>query len=79
MQCVILAGGRGERLKPLTDSVPKPMLPLSGKPVLWHQIDLLKRHGITDIVICGHYLFGSIKDYFKDGSGLGIKIEYVFE
>src|SRR3989338_6527928 len=79
MQAVILVGGRGERLRPLTDSIPKPMLPVDGKPVLWHQIMLLKKHGIHDIIICGHYLLSKIRDYFGSGKELGVSIEYVDE
>lgn len=79
MQAIILAGGRGERLRPLTDTLPKPMLPVGGKPVLWHQIMLLKKHGIADIVICGNYLFDSIRDYFGDGSAFGVGIRYIRE
>ncbi|MBI2578434.1 MAG: nucleotidyltransferase family protein [Candidatus Aenigmarchaeota archaeon] len=79
MQCVILAGGRGERLRPLTDSLPKPMLPFGGKPLLEYHLSLLKRHGITDVVICGHYLFDSIKNHFGNGGAFGVKISYVHE
>lgn len=79
MQCVILAGGRGERLRPLTDTLPKPMLPFGGKPLLEYHLSLLKRHGVTDVVICGHHLFDSIKNRFGSGSEFGVKISYVYE
>jgi D,D-heptose 1,7-bisphosphate phosphatase len=79
MKTVILAGGMGERLRPLTDIVPKPMLEIGGKPILEHQIRLLKKYGITDIVICGYYLFDKIKDYFSDGSEFGVNITYSYE
>ncbi len=79
ISAVIIVGGRGERMRPLTDSLPKPMLPLKGKPLLEHQISLLKRHGITDIVLCGHYLFDKIKGHFGDGKGFGVRITYVDE
>ena len=78
-KALILAGGRGERMRPLTDKMPKPMLPITGKPVLQHQIELLKKHGITKIVIAGYYLFGIIKDYFGSGEKLGVEIEYCEE
>ena len=52
MQAVILAGGRGVRLKPLTDTVPKPMIEVNGKPFLQWQIEMLKEQGVEDIVIC---------------------------
>ena len=76
ISAVILAGGMGERLRPLTDKVPKPMLPIKGRPLLEHQISLLKRHGIRDVVICGHYLFRKIKE-FGDGRKFGVRITYV--
>ncbi len=77
MKTLILAGGRGERLKPLTDTLPKPMVPLSGKPLIEHLIELSRKHGIKNIVISGHYLFSKLIDYFGDGSNFGVKIEYV--
>lgn len=76
---VILAGGRGDRLRPLTDVLPKPLLPISGRPVLEHQIELLKKHGIKYVAICGHYLFNKIRDYFGDGSQYGVNISYLEE
>ncbi len=79
LKAVILVGGRGERLKPLTDTSPKPMVPVKGKPVLQYQIELLKQHGVRNIVLCGHYLFEKIKDYFGNGEKFGVNIEYVDE
>ncbi|GEM_PF-125651 len=76
-QAVILVGGRGERLRPLTDTIPKPMLPIAGKPALEWQVGLLKKHGIAKIIMCGHYLLNKIEDYFGDGSRFGVEIEYV--
>lgn len=73
---VILAGGLGERMGPLTDKAPKPMLPLKGRPLLEHQISLLKRHGITEILVAGHYLFEKIKGHFGNGSRFGVHITY---
>jgi mannose-1-phosphate guanylyltransferase len=77
MKAVILAGGLGTRLRPLTFFLPKPMLPLGDKPVLEHLILWLKRHGITDIILSVEYLRRVIEDYFKDGNELGVKITYV--
>lgn len=77
MKAVILAGGLGTRLRPLTFFLPKPMLPLGDKPILEHLILWLKKHGITDIVLSVEYLRKVIEDYFKDGSDLGVKITYV--
>jgi transketolase len=79
IKCIILAGGRGERLRPLTDKVPKPMLLVDGKPILEWQIKLLRETGIRDIIICGHYLFDEIKKYFKDGGNFGVHIDYCYE
>jgi len=76
VKALILAGGRGERMRPLTDKLPKPMLSIAGKPILEHQINLLKKHGIDKIVIAGHYLFGIIKKYFGSGEKFGVEIEY---
>ena len=76
---VILAGGLGKRMRPLTHSLPKPMLPVAGKPVIEWQVELLKRHGITDIVICGYYLIDKIKNHLGDGSRYGVRIRYSVE
>ncbi|HLC67701.1 MAG TPA: HAD-IIIA family hydrolase [archaeon] len=72
---VILAGGRGERLRPLTDTMPKPMIKIAGKPVLQHQIEILRDADITDIVVCGSYLIDNIKEYFGS-EWEGVHIEY---
>ncbi|MEM7824387.1 MAG: HAD-IIIA family hydrolase [Candidatus Aenigmatarchaeota archaeon] len=79
IKAVIIAGGRGERLRPLTDTLPKPMLPIGGKPILEHQIELLKKYGVKDIIICGYYLFDKIKKYFSDGKKFGVNIIYCEE
>ncbi|QOR65531.1 nucleotidyltransferase family protein [Cytobacillus suaedae] len=79
MKGVIIAGGRGNRLRPLTNSLPKPMVPLLNKPVMEYSIDLLKQHGITSIAVTTHYLSKSIKDYFGDGSKFGVSLSYFHE
>ncbi|MGE5351528.1 MAG: nucleotidyltransferase family protein [Ignavibacteriales bacterium] len=79
LHAVIMAGGRGERLRPLTDNVPKPMLPLGDKPIIEHNIDRLISYGIEKITISVRYLANQIMDYFGDGSEKGIKIDYVQE
>ncbi|MBA2388855.1 MAG: NTP transferase domain-containing protein [Geodermatophilaceae bacterium] len=79
MKAVVMAGGEGSRLRPLTLGRPKPMIPLVNKPMLSHILDLLKRHGITDIVITLQYLADRIKEYYGDGSTLGLNIEYSVE
>lgn len=77
VKTVILVGGRGERLRPLTDTLPKPMLSIKGKPLLQYLVGINKVSGITNIIMSGHYLFDKIKEYFEDGSKFGVKIEYV--
>lgn len=76
---VIMAGGRGQRLMPLTEHTPKPMLPVGEKPILEHNIDRLIKFGIKNICISVNYLADSIKNYFKDGNDKGISIYYVSE
>lgn len=79
LKAVIIAGGKGERMRPLTEHTPKPMLLVGGKPILEHQIDELKKVGVKDIIICGHYLFWKIRQYFGDGSRFGVNITYCNE
>jgi len=74
-----MAGGEGSRLRPLTIGRPKPMVPIVGKPVMEHIIELLRTHGFRDIVATLQYLPGLIQDYFGDGSGLGVNIDYAVE
>ena len=76
MKAVILAGGLGTRLRPYTKSLPKPMLPLGGKPILEHEIEWARKNGIKEIVLCVSYLRNKIEDYFGDGEKFGVKIEY---
>lgn len=78
-QAVILCAGFGTRLRPLTDKVPKVMLPFAGKPLLEYHLEHLKRHGITDIFINLHHLPCVIQDYFGDGSRWGVRITYALE
>ncbi|MEW6553616.1 MAG: NDP-sugar synthase [Actinomycetota bacterium] len=79
MQAVILVGGQGTRLRPLTLTVPKPMLPLMNRPFLEFQINLCLRHGIRDIVLSTAYKPEVFADYFGDGSRLGVKLTCVTE
>ena len=76
MKAVILAGGLGTRLRPLTNSKPKPMLPVGEKPILEHLVQWTKKGGIKSIVLCVSYLRKSIEDYFEDGKKFGVTIEY---
>ena len=80
MKALILAGGKGTRLLGITnDEIPKPMAELKGKPILSYTIDRLKENGITEIFISVSHLKEKIMDYFGDGSGFGVKIEYLVE
>jgi dTDP-glucose pyrophosphorylase len=79
LRAVIMAGGRGTRLRPLTESTPKPMLPLAGKPALEHTVDKLRESGIRQIVIATHYLPEKISDHFGRGEGHGVDIRYAHE
>jgi len=76
MKAVILAGGLGTRLHPYTKSLPKPMLPLGGKPILEYEIEWARKNGIKEIVLCVSYLRNKIEEYFEDGKKIGVKIEY---
>lgn len=76
MQAVILAGGLGTRLKPLTYKVPKPMVEIGGKPFLEYLVLYLKKFDINDIVILTGYMSEKIMDYFSGASGLGVSIRY---
>lgn len=79
MKAVVMAGGEGSRLRPLTVGRPKPMVPIVNKPVLGHILDLLKHHGIEDVVITLQYMPTAIQDYFGDGSSLGMRLTYAIE
>lgn len=76
---IIMAGGRGERLKPLTDHTPKPLLKIGDKPIIEHNIDRLVSFGVDDIWLSVRYLGDQLVDYFGDGSKKGIRIKYVRE
>lgn len=80
MQAVIMAGGKGTRLAALTkDEIPKPMVPVAGKPLLLWQVERLKENGITDLIMVIGHLGEKIQEYFDDGSKFGVHIEYFVE
>ncbi|MDO8503800.1 MAG: nucleotidyltransferase family protein [bacterium] len=79
MKALILSAGPGTRLQPLIRNMPKVMVPIAKKPLLWYHIQLLKKHGIKDIWINLHWYPHSIKNYFGDGSKFGVKISYSYE
>jgi dTDP-glucose pyrophosphorylase len=79
LDVVIMAGGRGDRMRPLTDSLPKPLLKIGDKPILEHNIDRLIEFGLDDFHIAVKYLGEQIEDYFGDGSDKSINIDYIRE
>lgn len=76
---IILAGGLGQRLRPLTNKTPKPLLKIKGKPILEHLLDILSYYGLKEIIISLGYQGEKIKNYFKDQPRKNLKISYVFE
>jgi D,D-heptose 1,7-bisphosphate phosphatase len=79
VKAVILAGGKGTRMGDFTKEIPKPMLSIGNMPLLWHQINLLKKYNITEILITVNYLKNNIIDYFGNGNNLGVSISYYEE
>ncbi|HEX8218758.1 MAG TPA: mannose-1-phosphate guanyltransferase [Chloroflexia bacterium] len=79
MKAVIMAGGEGSRLRPLTIRRPKPMVPVVDRPAIVHIMELLKRHGITEVVITLQYLASTIQEYLGDGSTMGMRVHYTVE
>ncbi len=80
MQAVIMAGGKGTRLRLLTnDEIPKPMVPVAGKPILHWQVDCLREQNITDIIVIVGHLGEKIQEYFQDGRDFGVTIRYIAE
>lgn len=78
-QAVILASGQGINMRPFTYEIPKPLIPVNGRPLLEYSIALLRQHGITDITITVSHLANKIIDHFGDGSAFGVRIRYVRE
>src|SRR4051812_15831763 len=78
-QLVILAGGKGTRLKDRLGDLPKPMIPIAGKPLLEHQVELAKKYGFTDLIFFVHYRADLIEQHFGDGKRFGVQIRYVLE
>lgn len=79
MQVVIMAGGKGTRIASIRSDVPKPMIPICGKPILEHQIEVLKRQGYTDIILVIGHLGNTIRQYFSSGENYGVSIRYIEE
>ena len=79
MKALILIGGLGTRLRPLTCNKPKPLMPIVNKPFLYYQLKLIRDHGIKDVIFCVSYLPKSFKRHFGDGRKMGLRISYVYE
>lgn len=79
MFAIIIAGGKGERLRPLTNDRPKHMILLGDKPILEHQVDWLKDNGVTDIVVAVGHMHEVIEEYFQDGARWGVHMSYSLE
>ncbi|HBV96677.1 MAG: nucleotidyltransferase [Peptococcaceae bacterium BICA1-7] len=79
MKAIIMAGGEGSRLRPLTCNRPKPMVPVMNRPMMAYIVELLKKHGITDIGVTLQYMPESIRDYFGNGSEFGVNMRYYVE
>ena len=79
MKTIIIAGGKGTRITSIASDIPKPMIPVNGKPILEHQIECLKKNGLTDILMGVGHLGNYIKEYFNDGRDFGCKVSYYTE
>lgn len=79
LSVAILSGGLATRLRPVTEQIPKALLPLAGKPFLAHQLDLLQSRGIRRVVLCVGYLGEMIRQAFPDGKSWGIQLDYSFD
>jgi NDP-sugar pyrophosphorylase family protein len=79
MQCVILAGGRATRMRPLTDTIPKALIPIDGRPFVDHQLAWLAGHGVTDVVLCVGYRADAIRAHVGDGARHGLGVRFVDE
>ena len=76
---IIISGGWGTRLRPLTCTIPKPLIPIVNKPVIERQILLLKSAGVTEIILAVSVMADVLKNYFKDGKDFGVNIQYTDE
>ena len=79
LYALTIVGGKGERLKPLTNHIPKPVVKINGIPIIEHQVNWMKSQGITDVIFLCGYLGEKIQDHFGDGSKFGIRTKYYFE
>src|SRR3954447_26935027 len=79
MRAVVMAGGEGTRLRPMTANQPKPLLPVVNRPIMEHVLRLLKRHGLSDTAVTVQVLAALIRNYFGDGEELGMSLQYATE
>jgi N-acetyl-alpha-D-muramate 1-phosphate uridylyltransferase len=79
LPCAILCGGLAKRLRPVTESIPKSLIPILGEPFIAHQLRLLRANGITRVVLCAGYLGAMIQEFVGDGSSFGIESSYSFD
>lgn len=78
-QLVLLAGGKATRLRPVTQTIPKSMLEVAGKPFIAHQLELVRKNAIEKVLVCASFLGEQIKNYLGDGSRFGMSVEYSFD
>ena len=76
---VILAGGLATRIRPLTDTIPKALVPINNKPFIAHQLDLLRKQKVKRVVLCLGFLGEQIKNFVRDGSQFGLQVSYSFD
>jgi len=79
MQALILAGGEGTRLRPLTSTIPKPVVPLVGRPFIAYMIEWLRRHGVDDVILGCGFMADGVRAVLGDGAGLGVRLRYLEE
>jgi mannose-1-phosphate guanylyltransferase/phosphomannomutase len=79
VKAVVMAGGEGTRLRPMTSSMPKPLLPVANRPIMEHVLRLLRKHGLTEVVVTVQFLASLVRNYFGDGEELGMVLHYANE
>lgn len=79
MQALILVGGEGTRLRPLTSTIPKPVVPLAGQPFIAYMVQWLRRHGVSDVILSCGFMAAGMREVLGDGSALGVRLRYIEE
>src|SRR5580692_9693004 len=79
LKAVVMAGGEGTRLRPMTANQPKPLLPVANRPIMEHVLRLLKRHGFDETVVTVQFLAALVRNYFGDGEEFGMSLQYATE